>query len=151
MSPTLIRLPFWLADRGFSLERVLARDPSRSWAESWSLLPAFELSGPERAFARELLTRKRNLWLLRCNQLASIGDFLVVDMSSPSPARRRSFLVELKSGAPLQLGGRGACGQMQNADLVVEELRRLALAESLTELVSGDGDAVLAWLGVGSR
>lgn len=147
--PVLLRLPFWLVDVAFNLERLLASDASRSWSRSWSLLPKFELSGPERIFARELLTKKRNLWLFRCHQQTSTGDFAVVDMSSSSSSHRRAYLVELKNGATLRLGGKGACGQMQNADRALDELRRQGIAEEIHELLSGDGKAVLNWFGAG--
>lgn len=145
--PVLLRLPFWLVDVAFNLERLLASDASRSWSRSWSLLPKFELSGPERVFARALLTRKRNLWLFRCHQQTSTGDFAIVDMSSSSSLHRRAYLVELKNGTPLQFGGKGACGQMQNADRALDELRRLGIADEISEFLSGDGKAVLIWFG----
>lgn len=147
--PLILRLPFAMADRHFSLERVLAADPERPWAASWRMLPAFALSAPELRFARELMRRKRNLWLYRCNQRRWCGDFVVVDMSARPPRQQPVLVVELKSGAKLKLGGGGAGNQFENARLAVFELAHLeqaVTAPPAPTLVCGDGAAVLAWI-----
>ncbi len=96
MSPTLLRLPFWLLDHGFRLERAVACDPRWQSRASNRAVPRLRLSGPERRFAVGLLDRRRNYWLWRCDQRASCGDFAVVDLSDPVPARRRAWVRELK-------------------------------------------------------
>ena len=95
-----------------------------------------------------LLSRKRNLWLFRCDQKSSCGDFAIVDMSSPQPEGRRLYVLELKSGAPLRFDGKGAEGQLRNSDLVETCIREQGLAAEITDLVSGSEGAVLSWLGV---
>ena len=105
--PLTLRLPFAMFDRNHRLERILAADRTRSWAQSWPLVEAFSLSRPEKRFARQVLERKRNLWLFRCNQAAFCGDFITVDMSARHPRERTAAVIELKSGARLRLGGGG--------------------------------------------
>lgn len=93
-SPDLLRLPSW-ALRGASLERL---------ARKAGVHPgAFRLSRLEQRFAEELFEPGR-LWLWRCHQKRSCGDFAVVDMSSPLPGRRRAWLLELKTGRMLAPG-----------------------------------------------
>lgn len=147
--PLLLRLPFWLVDYGFTFERLLSDDPKISWSRAWTLIPKFELSSNELRFAREILKRKRNLWLFRCHQQSFTGDFAVVDMSCPWFSRRRAYLLELKLGEEIKSGGRGAGGQMVNAHLVREEFQRLEIAGDLTELYCGDGLAMLDRFGAG--
>jgi len=113
------------------------------------LLAAFRFRNDERSFARRLVRRKPNLWLFRSNQRCFCGDFVVVDMSSPSPERRRVFVVDLKWGADLKLGGGGASNQFTNAALAVDQIaRRTGVVEPGAEftLVSGDKLAVLEYL-----
>ena len=74
------------------------------------------------------------------------GDFLVVDMSSPDHKRRRAFVMELKSGAPLRLGGGGAGVQLRNAGKAVRDVALASGvldAEAPYELVTGDGERLL--------
>jgi hypothetical protein len=80
--PLTLRLPFAMVDRHLRLEQILAADPSRSWAQSLPLLAVFALTRPEKRFACQLLQRKRNIWLFRCNQRGFCGDFIAVDMSA---------------------------------------------------------------------
>lgn len=107
---------------------------------------AYAFKADEGDFARELLERCSRLWLFRSNQRAFCGDFVAVDMSSPSPARRRAFVLELKRGAALRLGG-GAVGvQLRNAALAVRSLTGEGglLGEDAEHLiVTGDGAQIL--------
>ena len=151
--PLTLRLPFVMVDCHWRLERVLAADTDRSWARCRLLLPCFELSRPERQFARRLLLRKRNLWLYRCNQREFCGDFIAVDMSSSRRPLRAVLLLELKARAPVRLGGSGAGNQMQRAPRAVTELidrEQVIAADSPLTLASGSGEALHRWIAAGS-
>jgi hypothetical protein len=97
------------------------------------------------------MERKSNLWLFRSNQRAFCGDFIVVDVSSPDPSRRPAFVVDLKRGARVRVGGGGAGVQLRGAASVVRELARTtgALAEDAPHvaLVTGDGELLLRFFG----
>jgi hypothetical protein len=111
---------------------------------------AFAFKNDEQGFARELLARKTELWLFRSNQQAFCGDFVVVDVSSPSPARRRAFVLDLKRGGRLKEGGGGAGVQLVNAACVVRDvaLATGALeAEAPFDLLTGDSGLLLSRLG----
>ncbi len=86
----------------------------------------------------------------RSNQRAFSGDFVVVDVSSPAKGRRRAFVVDLKQGAPVRVGGGGAGVQLKNAANVVRDIARAGALdeESPYELLTGDGSALLAYFGV---
>ncbi|MBK9035300.1 MAG: hypothetical protein IPL61_29280 [Myxococcales bacterium] len=117
--PLTLRLPPWLVDR-FELPRVIAESGDCTRSAAFRLLERFAMSGPEQAFVQTVLARRTNLWLYRCNQRAACGDFIVVDVSSPTPADRVAVAIELKAGAPLALGG--ARVQLANVDAAVAEL-----------------------------
>jgi hypothetical protein len=157
MTIRALRLPSSLLRSGFSLARLLAADSvfpqrrprredpnrDRSWAESYLLLEALELSGPEREFARELLRRKSNLWLYRSNQRTACGDFLVVDMAPPRPAWRRVVVLELKAGEPLRLDAGGL--QLAGHEAAIEELCAAGVVDGgrPSLLARGSGEAIL--------
>jgi hypothetical protein len=112
---------------------------------------AFAFKSDEGLFARQLLARRSQLWLFRSHQRRFCGDFVVVDMSSPVAARRRSWIVDLKLGAPLKLGGGGAGVQLKNADRAVAEIVRETGAlepPSRPERVTGSRREVLRLFGV---
>ena len=141
-----LQLPAELA-QSFSLPRLLAAETGLSAKRAYELLEQFELSGPERRFARSLLRAKTNLWLFRCNQTCFCGDFVVVDMSG-GPARRRVFVLELKAGEEVRPGGgvqlrnfREAVREIATRDGIVEP-------ESEALLLRGGEDEVLRHLGV---
>ena len=127
-----------MADR-FDLERALSEQLDTSWSKIRAVLEAFALSGPEVAFARTLLRRKRNLWLYRCNQRRFCGDFVVVDMSAVPP--RPIWVLELKAGEVARAG----CGgwQLRAAADVVATLDEAGDHTCWT----GSGDALLEVLG----
>lgn len=122
MCPTLLRLPFWLLDHGFRLERAVACDPR--WERARAAVPRLRLSGPEQRFVLGLLQRRRNYWLWRCDQKAACGDFAVVDLSDPVPARRRAWVLELKERSDWR-DGRGL--QLLNARIAHDELVELGV------------------------
>ncbi|MDI3283863.1 hypothetical protein [Polyangium sp. 15x6] len=117
-----------------------------SQAEAAFAFHAFAFKADEHAFARELLSRRTELWLFRANQRAFCGDFLAVDMSSPRRAERRAYVIELKRGMPMRIGG-GAVGlQLQNATVAVRALARergLLGDEAPCVTVSGDGAEII--------
>lgn len=136
-APSTLRLPFWAATR-FRLEAILA---SQRLCVGWR--EVFALASHELAFARALLTRRRNLWLYRTNQRHACGDFVAVDMSAAQD--RRAYALELKSDEPVRLGGGGL--QLANLDHALAELRPLGLGDVIT--ARGGAAAVLAWLTTG--
>jgi hypothetical protein len=144
-----IRVPKHDILRARALERILSR--LRAGPVCRSVVAAYALCNDEAKFARELLTRATQMWLFRTNQRRFCGDFVVVDMSSPVPKARRAWVIDLKLGAPLRLGGGGAGIQLVNASGAIEEIARstgvLGLSSS-PEKVTGDRRAVLRHLGV---
>ena len=128
---------------------AVAVPSGRPWAQGRLWLSCFALSQPEKAFSRQLLQRKRNLWLYRCNQREFCGDFVVVDMSAVAPQLRVVFVIELKTGAELCVGGSGAGNQLQRAPLAVRELvdQSVVRQDSHVVLLCGSSEEVLAWLG----
>lgn len=114
-------------------------------ADAAEAFHAFAFKADEDAFARGLLERCPQRWVYRCNQRASCGDFVVVDMASPWPARRRAWVVELKLGAAPRLGAGGVGVQLTRAAEVVASLD-VRTAEAPFATVVGDGAALIAWL-----
>ncbi len=126
---------------------VLARCRLRS--ESARLHASFRFKNDEGLFARRLARRKSNLWVFRSNQQRSCGDFVVVDMSSPEPKLRRVFVIDLKAGAPLKLGGGGVGIQFLNAGLAVRDIAQRAgiiPTDTAFELASGDRAELFRYL-----
>jgi hypothetical protein len=121
--------------------------PSRVHAAA--VVAAFELKNDEQKFARELLTQKTHLWLYRVSQRAFSGDFVVVDASSPRKDRRRVFVIDLKRGAKVRVGGGGAGEQLKNASRVVRLLVERGVIDEETpyELATGDADELLRLIG----
>lgn len=141
-SPYLLRLPFWLAAR-FDLAMLLSHRPDLSGSVARRWLEVFALSGPETAFARRLLERKRNLWLFRCHQRRFCGDFAVVDMSAPI-GRRTAWVIELKQGAVLRADVGGI--QLQQVEAALQELAGVIEPVTRYRTVLGGTAAVTDWL-----
>jgi hypothetical protein len=144
--PLTLRLPSWLC-QSFDLARVIANE-HRSLGRTTGVcrFDEFEMRSHERAFVKTVLARRSNLWLFRTNQRKSCGDFIAIDMSSQR-ANRRAYVMELKTGERLVLGGaRLQCAQYCAA---VDELvaRGIFDGTSPVELLYGDGAAVLTHLG----
>ncbi|WP_437541228.1 hypothetical protein WMF39_26650 [Sorangium sp. So ce1504] len=125
-----------------------------SQADAAFAFHAFAFKADEDEFARELMRRRTELWLFRSNQRASCGDFLAVDMSSPWAARRRSYVIELKRGMPVRIGG-GAVGvQLQKAASAVQALAQkgdVLGVEGAYVTVAGDGAEIIAMFARGAR
>lgn len=114
------------------------------------LASAFAVSEDERAFARELLRRRPSLWLFRTHQRRFCGDFVALDMASPSPSRRRAWAIDLKQGGPLRIGGGGASVAFTRLHLAVEEIAaetHAIAAGAAVERVTGAAAVVLRHLG----
>jgi hypothetical protein len=107
---------------------------------------AFAFKNDERAFARELLERRTELWLFRSNQRAFCGDFVAVDMSSPEPSHRRAFVLELKLGERLRVGRGGV--QLRNAADAVRDAGQAGVlgASAGFEVLTGDARHLLGYV-----
>jgi hypothetical protein len=122
---------------------LIARTVAPRRADAAEVFHAFAFKADEDDFARALLERHTQLWLYRANQRASCGDFVIVDMASPWPARRTAYVVELKLGMTPRIGG-GAVGlQLQHAAQATADLPcRGPGAPVIT--VAGDGATLAA-------
>lgn len=143
--PSTLRLPFHAATR-FRLEQLVAEQLDVPWSVGWKLREMFLLGGPELAFARLLLERRRNLWLYRCNQRHFCGDFIAIDMSAPR--HRRTYALELKMNEPVKVGagGRQFAG-LDGALAELAEVRGAPASDPLVLTAQGDGGALFDWLG----
>jgi len=144
--PLTLRLPSWLCE-SFDLSLAIANE-HRSLGRTTGVcrFDQFDMRSHERAFVKTVLARRSNLWLFRTNQRRSCGDFIAIDMSSSRRAARCAYVMELKMGDRLVIGGaRLQCAQHRAA---IDELaaREIVDGASPVELLYGDGDAVLAHL-----
>jgi hypothetical protein len=96
--------------------------PCKRRNDSARLRASFRFKNDEERFARGLVRRKSNLWVFRSNQQGFCGDFVLVNMSSPDPKLRPVYVIDLKAGAPLKLGGGGAGIQFLNAARAVRDV-----------------------------
>ena len=144
--PIAVRLPRAFAFGRVSMRQVLAPVVD---GDLRAAVAAFRLSSRERGFARRLLRRRTQWWLWRTHQKRRAGDFALVDMSSPDPAIRTVWIVDLKLGRPVRWGGGGAGIQLVNASLAVDELARAGVIARGSEpvLAVGGGGALLEALG----
>ena len=145
--PIAVRLPRRRVLGRFSLARVVAQAAGEAHKRpTGRQLSWFEMSPREQRFARRLLEERPNLWLYRTHQQCRVGDFAVVDMSSPCASSRAVWLVDLKLGAPVRTGGGGAGIQLANADAAVRYLAGKGVVSADVPLakVTGDGPAMLA-------
>jgi hypothetical protein len=145
--PLTLRLPSWLRD-SFDLARAIANE-HRSVGRTTGVcrFDQFDMRSHERAFVKTVLARRSNLWLFRTNQRRSCGDFIAIDMSPSRRLDRRAYVMELKMGGRLVVGG-AHLQYAQHGAAVGEIVARGILDDSSpVELLHGDGDAVLARLG----
>jgi RHS repeat-associated protein len=101
----------------------------------------FKMSPDELVFSEGVLVSKPNLHVYRVNQNALAGDFIVVDMSNPQ--KLTGFVIDVKKGAQLKVGGGGAGNQFSKSDDV---LKALGLESSNFQRVSGDGAEIKSFL-----
>lgn len=148
-------LPSFLALRRSVFERrdalidLIVRTLRPAPSEAGFAVQSFAFKADEYDFARALLRRKTELRLFRSNQRGFCGDFVIVDLSSPSPARRRAFVLDLKQGAKLRIGGGGAGVQLRNADRVIRDVAATGVlaADPRYELLTGAAAEVLRFFG----
>jgi hypothetical protein len=120
---------------------LLAKEEGYPLSTAALLSERYALKSDEKPFVRELLSRKHNMWVFRCDQRRFAGDFVVVDMSEPRPARRWVVVLDLKMGAPLVLGGGGAGVQLTHAQLAVDAVAaRQGLLSPGTPYMLATGD-----------
>jgi len=107
------------------------------------IISVFAFKDEELAFARALAERT-NLWLYRVNQRAFAGDFVVVDVSCPTPALRPAIALDLKRGGRLREGRQGI--QMQRTDQAIAALAAAGLVgpSCVPVHMIGDARSVLA-------
>lgn len=145
--PLTLRLSFGLVDEGFHFHKLLMDGLGLSSREARELRPAFDVSAPEKRFARALLRDKRNVWLYRCHQQRFCGDFIAVDMSAAEPARRPAVVIELKEREPVR-AGLEATGQQKHALAAVSEIIAAGVLTeaSPVEILVGGSHEVLVWI-----
>jgi hypothetical protein len=115
------------------------------------LVRSFEFCNDEERFARELLRNKSQLWLYRCNQRKFCGDFVVINMSDPRPEHRQAWVLDLKFGADLCIGGGGAGIQLRNGHQALLEIAQnpsVLSDQILPTYVTGDRRMILQFFGV---
>lgn len=112
---------------------------------------SFRLHPRERRFALTILEHHTNWWVFRTDQRRRAGDFCLVDMSAPDPEHRALWVVELKLGRPLRIGGGGAGNQLGNAALAQQALACSGVLGPTVSprLAAGGAEAVLAALASG--
>ncbi|MBL8956180.1 MAG: hypothetical protein JNK82_35730 [Myxococcaceae bacterium] len=85
----------------------------------------FGLHSHEHHFVAELLRTRPQVWVFRCDQLLSCGDFVFVDMSAPR-ALRRCTVLEHKQRTRLR---ESRHYQLENRGAAVDEVVRRRLVE----------------------
>src|SRR5688572_7621580 len=139
--PVIIRLSPALLSFANPWPLLLMDDPRFSYASALRMSERFLFKNDEKMFVRELLFRKSNFWIYRCDQHGFCGDFAVVDMASRVVKKRAVYVIDLKQGAALKVGGGGAGIQFKNAANVTASLAENfgVVAEGApTTLLSGD-------------
>ena len=143
--PYVVRLTLPLLRRG---ELALARALGSPRAQLRVARRVLACRAHELRFARAVLSGATQLWLLRVDQRGAGGDFLMVDMSSPRPERRRVLVLELKLGARLRRR-RTSTHQVRRAVAAVAAAARLTgviPVEAPFEVWEGDPRAIAATL-----
>lgn len=153
--PSVLKLPVAFVDRRMSALQVLLEAAKRHGIGSGgqgAFVACYRLSPDEIRFARGLGERHPNLWLYRTHQQRRMGDFAVVDVSSPDVTLRRLWVVEVKLNAPVT-DGKGAGNQLTQAHAVRPDLVDAGVLgdEVSAELRVGDGRSLVnQWPEVGS-
>jgi hypothetical protein len=142
MASLLLRLPRACLARRDIVHRLAATRIEES---------LFALKCDELEFARGLLARRSNLWLYRTSQRAFAGDFVIVDLSHPSPSSRTVVVTELKRGERVRVGAPSSV-QLRNATAAVSELAARGIVDAGADVfaITGDARAVLDHLLAGS-
>jgi hypothetical protein len=143
-SPTFLKLSRAALARRDLVRRIVQRSPSVPRHAVAETTYAFAMTEDELSFARALLAVQSQLWLFRTHQRGFAGDFVVIDLSSPDPASRPVFAVELKLGARVRVH-QGTPLQLRNATTVITHIAKTGvIADSCEpEMLTGDSRAVL--------
>jgi hypothetical protein len=102
------------------------------------MVHAFAFKDDELSFARSVV-EKSNLWIWRVDQRAYGGDFVIVDVSPPSPLQRRAFVVDLKRGARVREGRAGI--QMRYAERALASIAASGVLDVCATATYATGDA----------
>lgn len=151
VEPLVLHLPSSCLDQGLDVARLLSNDERFSWSHGYRLLEQFAMREPEKRFVRVLLRERTNLRVFRTNQRRWCGDFVVVDMSSPQPASRRVYVLELKAGQVVTEAGETHRQLSRYADAVAEIARDQGIVEAgaTPTLLVGSPEDVLSFFGIG--
>ncbi len=146
-SPTFFKLSRAALARRDIVRRIVQRSPLVPRHAVTETTYAFAMTEDELSFARALLLVQSQMWLYRTHQRGFAGDFVVVDLSSPAPARRRVFAVELKRGQHVRIH-EGTPLQLRNAGLVVSQIARTGVIDDDNphSMLTGDSRAVVEYL-----
>lgn len=130
----LLRIPHRLAGKQDPVLHLLRHKRKR--------LSLFSLRSQERRFCSQFLQSYSNWWLFRCNQKKSLGDFIIVDMSSPALHLRSVWVVELKFNERVH-HKKGF--QLRNSHLGIQKLiqRQLITETSPVHHIHGSGKLLL--------
>ena len=133
----MIRIPHHFARCQDPIKRILRHSRRQ--------IPLFSLRSQEQRFCSRILTDHSNWWLYRCNQKKSIGDFVMVDMSSPHQHLRRAWILELKLGHSLE---EKQGFQLRNRELAVQVLikENIISHDSSITCVHSSGTQLLSYL-----
>ena len=133
----IIRIPHHFARYQDPIKRILRHSRRQ--------IPIFSLRSQELRFCSAVLTEHSNWWVYRCNQKKFIGDFVMVDMSSPHQHLRRAWILELKFGHELE---EKQGFQLRNRDLVVRELMKqnIITQETTITCIHSSGTHLLSYL-----
>jgi hypothetical protein len=124
------------------------RDAVTRLAATWQARKLFAFKCDELEFARALLLRRSNLWLYRTSQRAFAGDFIIVDLSNPTPTSRAVTFIELKRGEPVRISLPTSV-QLRNAPAALRELAGTGVVSESCSLqaITGDRRDVLTFYG----
>lgn len=153
VAPTTLKIPFYWIEYAQSFDFLLSKQYNLPRHVQRKCVEAFALCNDEKYFAKELLRRKKNLWLFRTNQQHFCGDFFIINMSASSPTKRKIYALDLKMGSPLKLGGGGAGIQFRNIQQGVDEIAHkfgiIEPSSTITRL-TGCRHEMLAFFGIES-
>lgn len=138
----VVRLTRALLAKG---ELALARAVHAERSDVRRTRRALACSRREVRFARALLERRTNLWLIRTSQHAFAGDFIVVDLSEPRVEERAALVLELKARTGVKFVSR-EMHQTRNARAAIAATARATgalVASAPYVVVVGDPDELL--------
>lgn len=149
--PRALRLPLHAVETQDGLANYIYRRLNLSASKLPYALHAYAFKNDERDFACRLLSTRTQFWLFRTRQTAACGDFMVVDLSIPSPRQRHAWVIELKQGRSMRVFEGGWGYQLRHAPEGLGELStKGVLAENPAfSAIVGDSHEVLSFFGAG--